>query len=154
MKLTDAKLRTLTTPDKTRKVADGSGLYLELTPAGGRYWRMKYRHGGKEKRLALGVYPAVGLKEARDKAEAARKTLQAGDDPGVIRKVEKARTAFETANTLQAVANDWAAHQAARWEPATRARVWASLERDIFPSLGARPLASTHQTGVPLGRDP
>ena len=148
MKLTDAKLRTLTTPDKTRKVADGSGLYLELTPAGGRYWRMKYRHGGKEKRLALGVYPAVGLKEARDKAEAARKTLQAGDDPGVIRKVEKARTAFETANTLQAVATEWADHQAARWEPATRARVWASLERDIFPSLGARPLASIRPSEI------
>ena len=75
MKLTDAKLRTLTDPGKH---FDGGGLYLEVTKAGGRYWRMKYRHGGKEKRLAFGVYPAVSLKDAREKAEAARKLLQAG----------------------------------------------------------------------------
>ena len=62
MKLTDAKARTLSKPGKH---FDGAGLYLELTPAGGKYWRMKYRHGGKEKRLALGVYPCVGLKNAR-----------------------------------------------------------------------------------------
>src|SRR5574343_2089075 len=106
MKLTDAKLRTLTTPAKPQKVADGSGLYLELTPAGGRYWRMKYRHGGKEKRLALGVYPAVGLKEAREKAEVARKTLQGGDDPGEVKKAEKAKQAHEAANTCKAVTED------------------------------------------------
>lgn len=148
MKLTDAKLRSLINPDKVKKISDGFGLYLELTPAGGRYWRLKYRHGGKEKRLALGVYPTVGLKEARERAEAARKTLQAGDDPSVIRKAEKARTAFETANTLQAVAKDWADHQSARWDSTTRARVWASLERDIFPTLGARPLVGIRPSEV------
>ena len=79
MKLTDAKLRNLTEPGKH---FDGSGLYLDVTKAGGRYWRMKYRHGGKEKKLAFGVYPIVGLKDARDQAAEARKVLQAGDDPG------------------------------------------------------------------------
>ena len=88
MKLTDAKLRNLTEPGKH---FDGSGLYLDVTKAGGRYWRMKYRHGGKEKKLALGVYPAVGLKDARDQAAEARKVLQAGDDPGAVRKASKAR---------------------------------------------------------------
>lgn len=78
MPLTDAKLRTLTAPGKH---FDGAGLYLELTKAGGRYWRMKYRHGGKENRLALGVYPAVSLKAARDAAAQTRTVLQAGDDP-------------------------------------------------------------------------
>ncbi len=145
MKLTDAKLRTLTQPGKH---ADGAGLYLELTPAGGKYWRMKYRHGGKEKRLAFGVYPAVSLKDAREKAEAARKLLQAGDDPGETKKAVKAQTVFETANTLQAVAADWMAHQSTRWEPATKARVLASLETDIFPVLGARPLASIRPSEV------
>ncbi len=138
MKLTDAKLRTLTEPGKH---FDGGGLYLELTKAGGRYWRMKYRHGGKEKRLAFGVYPAVGLKDARALAAAAREVLQAGDDPGQQRKADKARAAHESANTLQAVAADWMKHQASRWEEETAARIRASLEADVFPMLGARSMA-------------
>lgn len=139
MPLTDAKLRTLTEPGKH---FDGAGLYLELTKAGGRYWRMKYRHGGKEKRLALGVYPAVSLKAARDATAEARAVLQAGDDPGAVRKADKARTVFESANTLEAVARDWMRHQATRWEPVTAQRIAASLESHLFPALGARPLAS------------
>jgi len=139
MKLNDAKLRNLTEPGKH---FDGGGLYLELTKAGGRYWRMKYRHGGKEKRLAFGVYPAVSLKAARDQATEARKVLQAGDDPGALRKAGKAKAAHEAVNTLEAVARDWLKHQAARWEPATLERIRASLEADIFKPLGARPIAS------------
>jgi len=139
MKLTDATLRNLTEPGKH---FDGGGLYLELTPAGGRYWRMKYRHGGKEKRLAFGVYPAVSLKTARERAADARKVLEAGDDPGLLRKAEKAKAAHEAVNTLEAVARDWLAHQAARWEPVTLDRIRASMEADLFKTLGARPLAS------------
>jgi integrase len=138
MKLTDAKLRNLSEPGKH---FDGAGLYLELTKAGGRYWRMKYRHGGKEKRLAFGVYPAVGLKDARDLAAEARKVMQAGDDPGELRKAEKTKAAHEAVNTLEAVARDWMKHQATRWEPVTLGRIRASFEADIFPTLGARPLA-------------
>lgn len=138
MKLTDAKLRTLTKPGK---YFDGGGLYLEMTKAGGRYWRMKYRHGGKEKRLAFGVYPAVGLKDARALATAAREALQAGDDPGQQRKADKARVAHESANTLQAVAGDWMKHQSSRWDPVTAARILASLKADVFPVLGARSMA-------------
>lgn len=139
MTLTDAKLRTLTTPGKH---FDGAGLYLELTPAGGRYWRLKYRHSGKEKRLAFGVYPAVSLKDARDLAVNARKVLQAGGDPGEQRKTDKAQAAHEAVNTLEAVARDWLAHQGSRWAPVTLGRISASLEADIFPTLGSRPLAS------------
>lgn len=139
MKLTDAKLRNLSEPGRH---FDGGGLYLELTPAGGRYWRMKYRHGGKEKRLAFGVYPAVSLKEARDQATAARKLIQSGEDPGALRKAEKAKAAHEAVNTLKAVAEDWMKHQAGRWEPGTLDRIRAAFEADIFPPLGARPLAS------------
>ena len=139
MKLTDAKLRNLTEPGKH---FDGGGLYLDVTKAGGRYWRMKYRHGGKEKKLALGVYPAVGLKDARDQAAEARKVLQAGDDPGAVRKASKAQATHEAVNTFEAVARDWHKHQAARWEPETAGRILASLAADIFPALGARPMAS------------
>jgi len=139
MKLTDAKLRTLTEPGKH---FDGGGLYLEVAKAGGRYWRLKYRFGGKEKRLSLGVYPAVGLRDARDKSAAARALLKAGEDPGELRKAAKVRALYEQDNTLEAVAKDWIHHQAARWEPETLERIRASLVTDIFPTLGARPLAS------------
>lgn len=139
MALTDAQLRNLTEPGKH---FDGGGLYLEITPAGGRYWRLKYRHGGKEKRLAFGVYPGVSLKTARDLAAAARTALKEGSDPGELRKAEKAKAAHETVNTLEAVARDWMKHQAARWDVETAARIRASLEADIFKPLGSRPLAS------------
>ena len=139
MKLTDAKLRNLTKPGKH---FDGAGLYLELTKAGGTYWRLKYRIGKIEKRLALGVYPAVGLKDARHQAAQARKVLTAGDDPGQQRKADKAKAAHESINTLEAAARGWLAHQRARWTPATAARIAASLEADIFPALGNRPMAS------------
>ena len=139
MKLTDAKLRTLTEPGKH---FDGGGLYLELTKAGGRYWRMKYRFNGKENRLAFGVYPAVSLKAARDLAGAARKVLQDGADPGELRKADKAQTQHEAVNTLKAVGLDWLKHQSDRWGAEQKGRILASLEADIFPTLGGKPLAA------------
>lgn len=139
MKLTDAKLRRLTEPGKH---FDGGGLYLEVTAAGGRYWRLKFRIAGKEKRLALGVYPAVSLKEARDLAIQARQSIQAGGDPAEQRKTAKARAAKEAVNTLRAVADEWMEHQAARWEPVTLERIRSSLEANVLRTLGAKPLAS------------
>ena len=139
MKLTDAKLRTLV---ETGRHFDGAGLYLELTKAGGRYWRMKYRHGGKEKLLAFGVYPAVTLKAARDLAGKARDSLKDGDDPSALRKADKAKCEHEAVNTLRAVADDWLSHQSARWGTEQKARIRASLEADVFPKLGDVPLAA------------
>ncbi|WP_093178470.1 tyrosine-type recombinase/integrase [Variovorax sp. YR266] len=139
MKLTDAKLRTL---ERQGKHSDGGGLYLELTAAGGRYWRMKYRFGGKENRLAFGVYPDVSLKKARERRDAARKALERGEDPAALRKAAKARIKHEVTNTFEAVARDWLAHQAGRWEAITLQRTQASLEADIFPAFGDRPMAS------------
>lgn len=139
MKLTDAKLRTLTQPGKH---FDGGGLYLELTAAGGRYWRLKYRVGGKENRLSFGVYPAVSLKDARELASQARQTIQSGEDPAEQRKAAKAQTAHEAVNTFRAVALEWVEHQSARWEPLTRQRITSSLEANVLNALGARPLAS------------
>ena len=139
MPLTDAQLRNLTEPGKH---FDGGGLYFDLTNSGGRYWRLKYRAGGKEKLLALGVYPAVSLKAARTKAEEARKTIKAGGDPAELRKAQKTKIVHETINTLEAVSRDWLTHQAARWAHITLTRIRASLEADIFPTLGARPIAS------------
>lgn len=155
MALTDVKLRTLKTPGKH---FDGEGLYLEITPAGGRYWRWKFRFGGKEKRLALGVYPAVSLKEARTKCEQARQQLRDGIDPGQARQQEKQEriasqaTAKEAAQreasglapagSLEATARDWLAHRAGAWVEGTRQAIKRSLELHVFPDLGRRPIAS------------
>lgn len=139
MKLTDAALRNLKDPGKH---FDGGGLYLELTHAGGRYWRLKYRHGGKEKRLALGVYPGIGLKQARELASEARAALKAGEDPALQRKDAKAKAKHESANTLEAVALDWIKHQASRWSAHHSDRIKGSLAADVFPVLGKRPMAS------------
>lgn len=139
MKLTDAKLRTL---NQAGKHADGGGLFLNITAAGGRYWRMKYRFAGKEKLLAFGVYPEVSLKEARERRDAARRRIDQDEDPGALRKVAKARAVHEAVNTFEAVTRDWLAHQKGRWEAITLQRTQASLEADIFPTLGSRPMAS------------
>lgn len=138
MPLTDVKLRTLTTAGRH---ADGGGLYIQVTDAGGRYWRMKYRYGGKEKLLAFGVYPTVGLKEARELRFAAKQVLSRGEDPGLRKKQAKDHALREAANTLQAVAEDWLAHQAGRWEAITLARTRASLEADVFPKIGSLPMS-------------
>lgn len=139
MKLNDVALRNLKTPGKH---ADGLGLYLEVTQAGGRYWRMKYRHGGKEKRLAFGVYPEVSLKQARERRDAARKVLERGEDPGELRKAAKAQAEHEARNTFEAVAREWLKHQAGAWAPVTLQRITAALEADVFPKIGARPMAT------------
>jgi len=102
---------------------------------------MKYRFSGKEKLLAFGVYPVVGIKEAREKRFAAKQSLSRGEDPGALRKAAKEKAVQETTSTFQAVATDWLAHQAGRWEANTLARTRASLEADVFLTLGALPMA-------------
>lgn len=138
MKLTDAKLRSLT---ETGRHFDGGGLYLEATPKGGRYWRLKYRFGGKEKLLALGVYPEVGLKMARERRDEARRTLAGGQDPGELRKAAKAQAQHEAITTLEAVAREWLGHQATRWATVTQDSIRASLESEVFPTIGGRAMA-------------
>jgi hypothetical protein len=130
VKLTDAKLRTLAEPGR---YWDGGGLYLEVSPGGGRYWRLKYRHAGREKRLALGVYPAVSLKEARDRREAARKVIGRGDDPGELRRAEKERATKEAAETFEAIAREWLGHQSGAWSTGHAERIRTGLEADVFP---------------------
>ena len=138
MKLTDAKLRTLTTPGKH---FDGGGLYLEITPTGGRYWRLKYRHGGKERRLAFGVYPEVSLKTARERRTEARAILDRSDDPGAAKRDALAQSEREAAASFESVAREWLGHQSAGWAPGTLDMIRKSLEAEVFPSIGSRPMA-------------
>jgi integrase len=139
MKLTDTKVRSLKTSGKH---FDGHGLYLEITAAGGRYWRMKYRHGGKEKRLAFGVYPEVTLKDARDKASAARQLLGSGFDPGEVKKAERVQTEVQALNSFEAVARQWYAVRSSEWAASYGEKIMRRFEADVFPYVGKRPVDS------------
>lgn len=145
MKLNDAQLRSLKIPGKH---ADGYGLYLEVTAAGGRYWRLKYRFGGKEKRLAFGVYPTVGLKLARERRDEARKLLDQGLDPGEVRKAASTKTAEQAVHTFESVAREWHAHQSGKWDAGTKRLILASIETHLFPDLGAKPIATVSARDV------
>ena len=124
------------------RLADGLGMYLEVTAAGGRYWRMKYRHAGKEKRLALGVYPGVTLADARKRRDKARDALAAGEDPGQLKREAKLKRALMEATTFEAVARQWWAHWKGPRSPRHAGYVIRRLEADVFPAIGSRPLAS------------
>lgn len=135
--LTDTALRKLKPTDKTVRLFDAHGLYLEVTPAGGRYWRMKYRFGGKEKRLALGVYPAVTLAKARADTLAARELIAAGTDPGETRKAEKQRAAG--VDSFEAVAREWHTKFAPQWSATHANKLMRRLELHVFrPSVASR----------------
>ncbi len=140
MPLTDTAARQAKFTGKQQKLSDDKGLYL-LVNASGKYWRLKYRMAGKEKALALGVYPEVSLKEARAKRDEARKLIAEGVDPGVTRKQEKITRLAASENSLESLAREWHQSQLARWSKGHAARVLESLEADVFPDLGSLPVA-------------
>lgn len=140
MPLTDRAIKNAK-PDKTsRRLFDGGGLYLEIAPAGGRWWRLKYRFGGKEKRLSLGVYPDVSLADARGRREAARKLLAAKIDPGEQRKEDRRVAAALEASSFEHVAREWYAKQAHIWVPGHARDVLRRLEGNLFPEIGLAPI--------------
>lgn len=141
MALTDAKLRTLKPKEKVYRLGDSAGLYIEVAVNGSRYWRMKYRFLGKEKRLAFGVYPEVTLAEAREKRDAARKLLASGSDPAEAKKIAKATQQANAENTFEAVAREWHTSKADRWSLRYRDEIIDTFEKDIFPYIGKRPIA-------------
>ena len=102
--LTDIKIRNAKPNKKPLKLFDGGGLFLLVTPSGSKWWRLKYRFGGKEKQLSLGVYPDINLKEARERRDQARKQLAHEIDPGVNRKAVKAAQLDSNANTYEVIA--------------------------------------------------
>ncbi len=148
MPLTDVTIRRAQPGSKSRKMFDGRGLYLEVTPRGGKYWRLKYRFGGKEKRLSLGVYPDVSLKEARHRCEDARRLLTREIDPSEYRQALKAARAQQTTNSFEAVAREWFAKHAPNWAPSHSSRIINRLERDVFPWIGGKSVATVTTTQV------
>ncbi len=140
MALTDPAIRNAKPGNKPRRLFDSGGLYVEVSPSGGKWWRLKYRSNGKEKRLSLGVYPRVGLKEARQRRDSARKLLADGIDPGVARKTSKTASAEAGSNSFEAVAREWFAKFSPNWTPDHADRIIRRFERDMFPWIGGRPI--------------
>ncbi|BDR96419.1 tyrosine-type recombinase/integrase [Proteus mirabilis] len=139
MALTDAKVRAAKPLDKSYKLTDGDGMHLMVHTNGSKYWRLQYRFGGKQKMLALGIYPEISLAEAREKRDAARKLIANGFDPSEKRKEVKEEQQKEF-NTFEKVARDWHATNQ-RWSEGHSHRVLKSLEDNIFATIGKRNIA-------------
>jgi len=140
MALTDTKIRSIKPSEKSVKLFDGDGLFLLVTPQGGKLWRLKYRHGGKEKLLSLGKYPGTGLADARKKREEARKLLENDIDPGAVKKAQKQAQTEET-ETFEVIAREWHAKFSSSWAATHAAGIMGRLERDLFPWIGSRPVS-------------
>jgi integrase len=116
-------------------------MYLQLDKSGAKYWRLNYRFAGKDKTLALGVYPDVGLAAARKKRDEAREKLAAGTDPGEAKKIEKRATLLAASNSFESVAKAWMEERRSSVEPAQYDKTLARFKADAFPWLGKRPIA-------------
>ena len=123
------------------KHTDGLGLYL-LVKATGKYWRMNYRFAGKQKTLAIGVYPAVTLAKARQRRDKAREFLADGIDPSKAKQVEKQAQVAAAANTFELVAKEFLVTKADAWTPMYAAKWLRGMSKDLFPYIGSLPLAS------------
>ncbi len=137
-KLTEVKIKNLKPTGKVERHADGGGLYLELSPAGNKLWRMKYRVDGKEKRLAFGIWPTVSLKEARDRRDEAKKQLRDSLDPGTEKKKAKIE---QNAPTFRDIALEYVEKQRDVWAASHTRTVEGRLKLDVYPAFGNRLIA-------------
>lgn len=145
--LTNTEVQNLKPKDDPYKVSDGGGMYVDVRPNGSKYWRLKYRFGGKEKLLALGVFPDVSLKEARRRRDDAKRLVDEGIDPGQQRKVEKLTAVLSAANTFEAIALEWQG-QNENWAKITASKIKAAFEAYVFPYIGALPIADVTPAAV------
>lgn len=141
MSLTDVAVRNAKPAEKSQRLFDSNGLYLEVSPTGGKWWRLKYRIDGKEKRLSLGTYPDVSLKDARDRRDEARKLMASGIDPGEHRKATKAARAERSANSFEVIGREWFEKNRPTWAASHADKIIRRLENDVFPWLGGKAIA-------------
>ena len=141
MALTDTAIRLAKTEASDRKLADGKGLYLLVTASGSKLWRLKYRIDGKEKKLALGSYPEVGLKMARARRDAARQSAQAGSDPSVVKREARIAKRIAAANTFGGIAEEYIAKLEAEGKATVTIAKTRWLLTKLSPALGTRPIA-------------
>jgi integrase len=148
MPLSDTKCRNAKPHSKSQKLSDGGGLHLLVTPDGSKYWRLAYRWQGKQRTLALGVYPAVSLSDARVGRDEAKRNLAAGADPAAVKREQKQAAKLAASNTFETVAREW--HE--KWKTG-RTEVYAAqiirrLEANVFPEIGRRPIAEIEAIDV------
>jgi integrase len=149
--LTDLAARTAKPAAKPYKLAAGAGMYLEVMPNGSKYWRLKYRIAGKEKRLALGVYPETTMKKAQDDRDKARIAIREGRDPSAERRTERVRKVVAAENTFEAITRAWLALQRKKLAPSTFDKATWTFETLAFPWLGRLAITEiepTHVLGV------
>jgi integrase len=125
---------------KTIRLWDGRGMYLEISPKGGKWWRLKYWFDGRERRMSLGVYPDVSLADAREKREEARRKVAAGIDPAEQRKAEAIALVESIENSFEAIAREWFGLFSKQWVPGHADKIIRRLELNVFPWIGTRPI--------------
>lgn len=140
MLLTETMVRNAKPKEKPYRLKDGDGLFLQIDPKGGKYWRFRYFFMDKEKMLALGTYPEVSLAEVRAKRLEARKQVANGIDPSAKRKEDKRQAVLQAENTFQAVAEEWHKANLAKWSQDHGEKILRRLKLHIFPELGNRPV--------------
>lgn len=140
--LSDAKARNAKPKATPYKLSDGDGLFLLIMPNGSKYWRLRYYFAGKEKSLALGVYPETSLADARERKSQARKVIAAGKDPGEAKKESKRLSTLNNANTFEVVAREWFEKREHEWMPTSARSKRIYLEKHLLPKLAGRPIAS------------
>lgn len=148
MPLTHTQILSAKPAAKPQRLFDGGGLYIEVTPTGGKLWRMKYRFGGKEKLLSFGAYPVVGIKDARAKREEAKAAMAQGIDPAAAKKAQKAAQSERSANSFEVVAREWFDKFKLTRSEGHFSKIIARLERDVFPWIGGQPVDSIEAPGV------
>ncbi|EBF0854571.1 DUF4102 domain-containing protein [Salmonella enterica] len=141
MKLNARQVDTAKPKDKPYKLADGGGLYLLVNPNGAKYWRLKYRVAGKEKLLALGVYPDVTLADARAKRDEAKRGIAGGIDPNEAKREEKATREAQINNTFQDLATEWHSSKLKKWSAGYASDIMEAFNKDVFPYIGKKPIA-------------
>ncbi|MGF6192095.1 tyrosine-type recombinase/integrase [Serratia sp. 2723] len=140
MSLNARQVETAKPRDKAYKLADGGGLYLMVNTNGSKYWRMKYRFAGKEKKLSFGIYPDISLAEARTKRDEARKVLANDKDPGEVKKAEQLAKRLSVTNTFEAIALEWYSAKVSGWSNNYADYVKRAFKNNVFPYLGSRPV--------------
>jgi len=138
--LSDLKINKAKPQEKEYRLFDGGGLYLAITPTGGKLWRIKYRFEGKAKELYLGAYPVITLAEARQKLLDTKRTIASGVNPGAVRKAQKQARLESTTNSFEVVAREWHGRFINQWTEGHAVTIMSRLERDVFPYLGSEPI--------------
>lgn len=138
--LSDIKVRTAKPKGNDYKIFDGGGLFLLVTPSGGKLWHFKYRFDKKEKKLTLGAYPEISLADAREQRDKARRQLANSIDPGEARKAQRAAQVASCENSFEVVAREWHKKFSTNWATSHAVTTLSRLQRDVFPWIGSRPI--------------